>query len=167
LAAIKFGCGVNLAHFLAFSPSSTSRRIASERPGPSGCLEAQASTLAMNLSESRTVRVGSVPVAGRPAPVRFPPALLRVAFFMSEYYVIQAWKQAAYRATAKAAEGKACNRCAAERKSTFGLGDGSLADWSFGVRAMQSRRFSIWWFRTLMSGRFFEKIFGWARPKKP
>ena len=37
----------------------------------------------------------------------------------------------------------------------------------FGARIMQSRRFSRWWFRTLISGRFFDKIFGWARPKKP
>jgi hypothetical protein len=114
----KFGCAVNLAHFFAFSPSSTSRRIASERLGPSGCREAQASTLAMNWSESLNVRVGSVPVAGRPAPVRFPPALLCVAFFMGWYYVIQGLKTS----------GLPHPRQAGRGRSTFGRGDGSLAD---------------------------------------
>jgi hypothetical protein len=54
-------------------PSSTSRRIVSDRPSRSSCLAAQASTLAMNSLEKRNVRVGSRPVAGRPVPGRFLP----------------------------------------------------------------------------------------------
>jgi hypothetical protein len=50
----------------ALSPSSTRRRMASERPGASSCLPAQESTFARNSSESRIVLAGSRPVAGRP-----------------------------------------------------------------------------------------------------
>ncbi len=37
-----------LTHFFAFSPSSTSRRMASERLGLSSCRMAQESTVAIN-----------------------------------------------------------------------------------------------------------------------
>ena len=67
---------------VTFSPSSTSRRMASERPGWSSCFAAHASTLAINSSDRRMVRTGSFPVAGRPAPARFPPAVLGIAFFI-------------------------------------------------------------------------------------
>jgi hypothetical protein len=78
-------------HFpFAFSPSSTSRRMASERVGTFSWLAAQASSVAINSSESRNVREGSAPVAGRPAPRRFPPIFFRIAFFTFKQYAIQA-----------------------------------------------------------------------------
>jgi hypothetical protein len=71
-------------------PISTSRRMASERLGKSGCPAAQASRVATNSSERRNVREGSEPVAGRPAPRRFPPTFFRIAFFTFKKYAIQA-----------------------------------------------------------------------------
>jgi hypothetical protein len=55
--------------------------MASERDTPFAL--AQMSTLAMNSSESRMVRAGSVPVGFRPEPGRRPPGAFRIAFFMS------------------------------------------------------------------------------------
>jgi len=49
--------------------------MASEREGLSGWREAQASKRAMKSSDSRNVRDGSFPVAGR-------PRLLGIAFFV-------------------------------------------------------------------------------------
>jgi hypothetical protein len=54
-------------HFaLAFNPSSTSRRMASERLGSSCCRAAQPSIASVNAGESRSAVTGSLPVAGRP-----------------------------------------------------------------------------------------------------
>jgi hypothetical protein len=69
-------------HFFAFSPSSTRRRMASERVGSSACRDAQASTVVINSSERRIVRAGSTPVGFLPDPGRFPPLALRIAFFI-------------------------------------------------------------------------------------
>ena len=79
-------------HFAAFtfSPISTKRRMASERPGSSGCWAAQASTEAINSSDIRMVRAGSVPVGFRPDPGRFPPSFFGIAFFIIQYYCFQA-----------------------------------------------------------------------------
>jgi hypothetical protein len=55
-------------HFFAFSPSSTKRRMASERPSSSSCMAAQASTFARSSSDRRIAVTGSRPVAGRPRP---------------------------------------------------------------------------------------------------
>jgi hypothetical protein len=60
------------------SPSSTSRRMASERSGLSVCLAAQASTFSRNSDESRIAVTGSRPVAGR--PLFFRTTFLRDAF---------------------------------------------------------------------------------------
>jgi hypothetical protein len=60
------------------SPSSTSRRMASERPGLSVCLAAQASTFSRNSDESRMAVTGSCPVAGR--PLFFRTTFLLAAF---------------------------------------------------------------------------------------
>jgi len=70
-------------HFFAFSPSSTRRRMASERPGSSSCFAAQRSTFARNASERRIARTGSFPVAGRPT-LFFSITLFDVA--MNKYY---------------------------------------------------------------------------------
>src|SRR6478672_7281180 len=51
-------------HFFALSPSSTSRRMASERRDP--LASAHASTIAINSSDARKVRAGSLPVGRRP-----------------------------------------------------------------------------------------------------
>jgi hypothetical protein len=64
--------------------------MASERPGVSGSLWAQASTDAMNSSDSRNVRDGSLPVGGRPAPGLLPPIVFGIAFFTFWSYLIQA-----------------------------------------------------------------------------
>ena len=60
------------------SPSSTSRRMASERSGLSVCLAAQASTFSRNSDESRIAVTGSRPVAG--LPLFFRTTFLRDAF---------------------------------------------------------------------------------------
>jgi hypothetical protein len=52
--------------FGAASPTSTSRRMASERGSPSSCRAAQVSIDARNSAESRMAVTGSRPVAGRP-----------------------------------------------------------------------------------------------------
>src|SRR5262249_603604 len=51
---------------LALSANSTTWRIASEREGLSGCCFAQVSIATLVAGETRTVRTGSWPVAGRP-----------------------------------------------------------------------------------------------------
>ena len=51
---------------LAANPSSSSRRIASDREGLSCCCLAQFSIADLIAHGSRTVRTGSRPVAGRP-----------------------------------------------------------------------------------------------------
>jgi hypothetical protein len=56
-------------HFFAFSPSSTKRRMASERPSSSSCMAAQAPTFARSSSDRRIAVTGSRPVAGRPRPL--------------------------------------------------------------------------------------------------
>jgi hypothetical protein len=63
---------------LTFSPISTSRRMAWERPGLSACLEAQSSTAARISPESRIAVTGSCPVAGR-------PGRLRTTFFFDDF----------------------------------------------------------------------------------
>jgi len=62
----------------AFSPISTNRRMASERPGSSLCCVAQASTAAIIAGGMRVLTSGSLPVAGRP---RF----LGVTFFVDDF----------------------------------------------------------------------------------
>src|SRR5258706_164832 len=59
--------------------------MASERRGSSFWAAAQASTLPMNSSESRNVREGALPVAGR-------PRLLGIAFFVDCLFKIQSLK---------------------------------------------------------------------------
>ena len=74
-------CGFLLRRFMSCdpaSPSSTSRRMASERSGLSVCLAAQASTFSRNSDESRIAVTGSRPVAGR--PLFFRTTFLRDAF---------------------------------------------------------------------------------------
>src|ERR1700716_815372 len=56
-----------------------------------------------------------------------------------------------------------CNRFDFQPTSRYSFAIELIA---LGADMMQSRRFQNWWFRTLMSGRFFEKFFGWARQKK-
>src|SRR5262249_20364349 len=51
---------------LAFTPNSTSRRIATERDGLSGCCFAHASIADLSSGDSRIADTGSCPVAGRP-----------------------------------------------------------------------------------------------------
>ena len=54
-------------HFpFAFSPSSTSRRMASERVGLSLCFAAHLSTVSRNSSVARSAIVGVLPVGGPP-----------------------------------------------------------------------------------------------------
>ena len=60
------------------SPSSTSRRMASERSGLSVCLAAQASTFSRNSDESQIAVTRSRPVAG--LPLFFRTTFLRDAF---------------------------------------------------------------------------------------
>src|SRR5215203_2928677 len=57
----------------AFSPSSTSRRMASDRPGSSACLSAQRSTASESLAGSLTAVTGSTPPTffGRPRRILF------------------------------------------------------------------------------------------------
>ena len=66
----NFTSGNHLPPF-AFSPSSTSRRMASERAGVSACLAAQLATAARNSSDSLIAVTGSRPVAGRPPLLGF------------------------------------------------------------------------------------------------
>ena len=63
-----------IAHYFvfAFNPSSTSWRIASERP-LTLLASAQVSTAPINSSDIRIPRVGSFPVAGLPDPGLLPP----------------------------------------------------------------------------------------------
>lgn len=56
--------------------------MASERPGSSSWLDAQASTFARSSCESRIAVTGLTPVAGLPAPGRFPPIFFDVALVM-------------------------------------------------------------------------------------
>jgi hypothetical protein len=58
------------SQFFAFSPSSTRRRMASERPGSSSCFAAHLSTVSRNSFDSRIAVTGSWPVAGRPGRFR-------------------------------------------------------------------------------------------------
>ncbi|MBU6463227.1 MAG: hypothetical protein KGR71_11535 [Proteobacteria bacterium] len=57
-------------HFapFAFSPISTSRRIAVAKGGSSCCLPAHVRISSWNCSDIRTPTIGSFPVAGRPRP---------------------------------------------------------------------------------------------------
>src|SRR5665213_1653857 len=55
---------IGRCHFFAFSPSSTRRRTAADREIP--FFEAQSSIAWMTATGARTVRRGSLPVAGRP-----------------------------------------------------------------------------------------------------
>jgi hypothetical protein len=56
-----------VAHFaFAFSPSSTKRRIASERVGVSGWLSAHFTIAARVTGSARNPTIGVTPVAGRP-----------------------------------------------------------------------------------------------------
>ena len=67
--SMAFDVAFGLRRFMSCdpaSPSSTSRRMASERSGLSVCLAAQASTFSRNSDESRIAVTGSRPVAGRP-----------------------------------------------------------------------------------------------------
>jgi len=67
-----------------------SRLIASDRPGLSGCRLAQPSMWERISFERRSAVTGSLPVAGRPAPGRFPPLVFGIAFFIVLYYINQA-----------------------------------------------------------------------------
>jgi len=79
--SMAFDVAFGLRRFMSCdpaSPSSTSRRMASERSGLSVCLAAQASTFSRNSDESRIAVTGSRPVAGR--PLFFRTTFLRDAF---------------------------------------------------------------------------------------
>jgi hypothetical protein len=75
--------GVRVAHFFAFSPSSTRRRMASARLGRSSRSADHASMLAISSSGIRNDRTGSLPVAGRP---RFFGMTLFLNGFIFESY---------------------------------------------------------------------------------
>jgi hypothetical protein len=79
--SMAFDVAFGLRRFMSCdpaSPSSTSRRMASERSGLSVCLAAQASTFSRNSDESRIAVTGSRPVAG--LPLFFRTTFLRDAF---------------------------------------------------------------------------------------
>jgi hypothetical protein len=57
---------VTQSHFFTLSPSSTRRRMASERLGSSSCLSAHVSTAARRGGGNLNAVIGSFPVAGRP-----------------------------------------------------------------------------------------------------
>jgi hypothetical protein len=79
--SMAFDAAFGLRRFMSCdpaSPSSTSRRMASERSGLSVCLAAQASTFSRNSDESRIAVTGSRPVAG--LPLFFRTTFLRDAF---------------------------------------------------------------------------------------
>jgi hypothetical protein len=79
--SMAFDVAFGLRRFMSCdpaSPSSTSRRMASERSGLSVCLAAQASTFSRNSDESRIAVTGSRPVAG--LALFFRTTFLRDAF---------------------------------------------------------------------------------------
>jgi hypothetical protein len=64
---------------LAFSPSSTRRRMASDSVGMSGCLSAHRTIAARITGSARKPIIGVIPVAGRPADF----CLADIAFFIN------------------------------------------------------------------------------------
>ena len=79
--SMAFDVAFGLRRFMSCdpaSPSSTSRRMASERSGLSVCLAAQASTFSRNSDESQIAVTRSRPVAG--LPLFFRTTFLRDAF---------------------------------------------------------------------------------------
>ena len=69
------------ASVLTFSPSSTRRRMASERGGLSSCFAAHLSTASRNSSDSLMAVTGSRPVAGRPPLFGFGSTVLDLGMF--------------------------------------------------------------------------------------
>lgn len=80
-------------YFLAFSPISTSRRIASLRE--TSCSAAHASIWDVSSVGRRIALTGSRPVAGRPAPGLAPPCVFGIAFFIRCNTKFKLAKQAA------------------------------------------------------------------------
>jgi hypothetical protein len=56
-----------VSHFFTLSPSSTSRRMASESVGVSACFSAHLTISARITGSARKPIIGVIPVAGRPA----------------------------------------------------------------------------------------------------
>jgi hypothetical protein len=80
-AVIDNGRAIKTPYRFAFSPISTRRRMASERPGESSCLAAHLSTAVRNSSDSLIAVTGSRPVAGRPPLFGFGTTDLDLAMF--------------------------------------------------------------------------------------
>jgi hypothetical protein len=77
-------CSANQGLGFALSPSSTRRRMASERPGPSDCFEAQSSTATEISGGSLTALTGCTPpfFFGRPMAFLFT----EIDFFILSVY---------------------------------------------------------------------------------